>query len=78
MSLSDQYPNMRRIRFVSDESIPCSERARKAIHLIMDGDRVGGVLPNPSTRNYSMVEVARDGELQKEDSLFQIVKFHTQ
>lgn len=74
-SLAEQYPDLRRIRFVSDESVPCSDRSRKSIQLRMDGDLVGGILPNPSPRNYSMVDVLGNGELQKEESLFQIVKF---
>jgi hypothetical protein len=78
-SLGEQYPDLRRIRFVSDESVACSDRSRRSIQLRMNGDTVGGVLPNPSPRNISMVDVAvdvaRDGALQKEDSLFQIVKF---
>ena len=73
--LADQYPDMRRIRFISDEPVAYSQQSRKSIHLKMNGDSVGGVLPNPSPRNYSTVEVARNGELRKEDSLFRIVKF---
>lgn len=74
-TLAQQYPDLRRIRFVSDEPVPCRQGARKSIHLKMNGDQVGGVLPNPSPRNYSTVEVARNGDLQREDSLFQVVKF---
>ncbi len=54
-SLAEQYPTMQRLRFVSDELIPCRQEARKSIQLLrLDGGQVVEALPNPSLRNYTI------------------------
>ena len=74
-ALADEYPNMQRLRFVSDDPIPCQQKARTSIQLRLDGNQIARALPNPSLRNYSTMEVIKNGDLQKEDALFQIVKY---
>nr|VFK62436.1 MAG: hypothetical protein BECKUNK1418G_GA0071005_102412 [Candidatus Kentron sp. UNK]VFK70503.1 MAG: hypothetical protein BECKUNK1418H_GA0071006_103012 [Candidatus Kentron sp. UNK] len=75
-ALARQYPNTRRLRFVSDEPVDCQETARRlALHL--DADKLAEALPNPSFRNYAKTKVRVNGALQPQDSLFQVVKFLT-
>jgi hypothetical protein len=76
-ALAEQYPKLRRLRFVSDDLVPCQQEARKSIQLYMDGNQVIGTLPNPSPRNYSTLEVTRNGNPHQEDALFQIIKYFT-
>ncbi len=76
-TLAEQYPKLRRLRFVSDDLVPCQQEARKSIQLYMDGNQVIGTLPNPSLRNYSTMEVTRNGNPHQEDVLFQVIKYFT-
>jgi hypothetical protein len=76
-ALAEQYPKMQRLRFVSDDLIPYRQEARKSIQLRLNGNQVAGALPNPSLRNYSTTQVTRNGNSQKEDALFQVIKYFT-
>jgi hypothetical protein len=68
-ALEEQHPDKKRVRFVSDDPIPCRQRARKSIQLVLGDDPVLGTLPNPSLRNRATV--------QEEQVLFQMVKYFT-
>jgi hypothetical protein len=68
---------MQRLRFVSDDPVPCQQQARKSIQLRLDGNQVIEMLPNPSLRNYTTVDLNRDGEPYQEEALFQVVKYFT-
>lgn len=73
--LARQYPQMQRIRFMSDERVLCQQQARKSIQLRLNGLQVPGTLPNPSPRNFAMINVTNNGGVQLEDSLYQLVKY---
>lgn len=75
--LREQYPNHRRLRFISDSPVMSSEQARTHIELRLAGDLVAGPLPNPSLRNHSTIEVSGNSGTQREASLFQIIKHLT-
>jgi hypothetical protein len=75
--LARQYPRLRRLRFVSDHAIPFRQASRKQIELHLGGERLQGALPNPSPRNYATLELDIDGVPQRQDSLFQVVKYIT-
>ncbi len=75
--LRDQYPDHRRLRFISDDHVAHTHRARTNIELRLAGDMVAGPLPNPSLSNFSTVEVTANSETQREASLFQIIKHLT-
>ena len=77
IALAEQYPDMQRTRLVSDGLTPCQQQARKSIQLYLGNDQVAGALPNPSLRNYSTIDVKKNGNLQKQHALFQVVKYIT-
>jgi hypothetical protein len=76
-ALAEQYPEMQRLRFVSDDLIPCRQAARKYLELYLDGNLVCRALPNPSFRNYAKIEVKVGAHLHRQDALFQVVKYLT-
>lgn len=57
VALSARYPSMRRMRFVSDAAVACSERARRYLELHVDGNKVMEALPNPSVRALSRIDI---------------------
>jgi len=77
VSLAGQYPEMKRIRFGSDKLISCQQQPRKSMHLFMGPDQILDVLPNPSLRNFSSLEINQNGGVQKEDTLFHVIKYFT-
>lgn len=60
------YPDMRCVRFLSEEAVACSEVPRRHLELRRGDERVTGPLPNPPLRNAS-----------PPDLLFQIVRCQT-
>ena len=76
-ALAAQYPTMQRLRFVSDDLISCQQAARKSLQLRLNGNQVVGALPNPSLQNYSTTQVTGNGNLPKEEALFQVIKYFT-
>jgi hypothetical protein len=46
-ALSRQYPNFQRIRFLSDQPVPCSSAAKKGIELRLGGQTVLEAMPIP-------------------------------
>ncbi len=76
-ALAAQYPELRRLRFVSDGLVSCRQAGRKQLHLYLNGNRVVGTLPNPSLRHSSTMEVDLNGTTQQQEVLFHIVKHIT-
>ncbi len=73
-SLAQQYPALQTFRFLSSTLIPCQQATRKSIQLQLNGEKVLDALPNPALEHYA-VDLK---DSQKEDSLYQIVKYFTQ
>ena len=71
--LADQYQDMRRLQFASEQMIPCRESGLQDIQLVFGGTTVIESLPNPSWRNYFQMEA--NGE--SVDAIFQVVKYLT-
>ena len=76
-ALAERYPGLQRYRFLSDDPIPCRQAARQNLEFRLNGNRLIASLPNPSIRNFATMRVQVDGTLQKQDTLFQVVKFLT-
>nr|VFJ99669.1 MAG: hypothetical protein BECKLFY1418A_GA0070994_110310 [Candidatus Kentron sp. LFY] len=74
-ALEKQYPNTRRLRFVSDQPVPCQQAPRKLLGLYRGDKKLVEALPNPPHRNYAKISVS--GIQQPRDSLFQVVEFLT-
>jgi hypothetical protein len=75
--LASRYPDLRRFRFVSDGLVSCQQTSRKQIYLYLDGTRVAGALPNPSTRHAITMAVDSHDTALQDDALFHIVKHIT-
>lgn len=72
--LAEQYPDMQLFCFISDKSIACQQQARKSIKLIklkLGESSVLEPLPNPSLRNYAIMNEP------EECFLFQVIKYLT-
>jgi hypothetical protein len=74
-TLAARYPAMQRWRFVSNEPAPCRQAARKSIQLRLDDQPVLEPLPNPSLKNYVVLEFSSNGSVAKEDALFQVINY---
>jgi hypothetical protein len=72
-ALATRYPNRRWWRFLSDEPVPCQQRARRAIRLSQNGSSLIDALPNPSLQNYNLIAVENSTDLQRAESLYQII-----
>ena len=75
-ALAQQYPEMQRLRFISETLVACRQTARKSIQLLVDGNLAVSALPNPALRNYT-IDV-KPGDLAGEHALFHVVTFLTQ
>lgn len=75
-TLAEQYPEMQTFRFVSQDTVPCQQTARKAIHLLVDGNQIGSPLPSPALRNYTRED--SPDQSSAETALFHVIKFFTQ
>jgi hypothetical protein len=73
--LADQYPGMRRLRFASEQMIPCRESGLQQIQLLLGGNALIESLPNPSWRNYFQTE--REAGGGSVDAIFHVVKYLT-
>jgi hypothetical protein len=75
LTLAEQYPDMQKLCFVSQDTIPCQQSARKSIHLLVDGNPAGNALPSPALHNYTMGH--RTNGSSAETALFHVIKFFT-
>ena len=78
VELEDNYPTMRRLRFVTSDPISFRQEPRKYIELHIDGVRQAGALPNPPFGNHAMVEMTIDSVTQSHPSFFRLIKHITQ
>lgn len=73
--LAQQYPDLKRLRFISDELVPCRQAPRRQVELRLDGNRFPEPLPNPSIAHYSPLAVTVDGKPSQQMALFQVVTY---
>lgn len=74
-ALSRQYSDFQRIRFLSDQPVPCSSAVRKGIELRLGGQKVIEAMPNPSVRHLSGIKQKVGAELQVQDTFHHVVKY---
>jgi hypothetical protein len=74
-ALSRQYPDLQRLRFLSDQPVPCSSAARKGLELRLGRDKVLEAIPNPPVRQVSRVRQKVGNSLQVQDTFHQVVKY---
>jgi len=75
MALSRQYSEFQRVRFLSDQPVPCSGTARKGIELRFGGQKVLEAMPNPSIRNLSRIKQKLGAALQDQDTFHQVIQY---
>jgi hypothetical protein len=74
-AMARQYPALQRVRFLSDQPMPCSSAARKGLELRLGAQKVLDSMPNPSIRNLSRIKLKQGAALQAQDTLHQVVKY---
>jgi len=77
-SLAEQYPEMKRYRFISDETVPCRQTPRASLRLQVAGQDPSpaaliSALPNPALRN--LTSFVLGDQAVRQEALFQIVKY---
>jgi len=72
--LNKQYPDFRKIRFLSDEVVACRQAARSQIAFYMGENRLSEALPNPSFKNNATLSTV-EGSIATEETLFQVIKY---
>jgi hypothetical protein len=72
--LANRYPSLNRIRFVSDDVVPCQNLPRR-LTLQLDGHNFPDILPTPSPRNYTEWPFAKQKSLVQQNALYQVVKY---
>jgi len=73
--LSRQYPDLRRVRFLSDQAVPCSIATRSGIELRLGDQTLLRPLPNPSLGYLSRIRQRTGAGFLEQDTFHQIVKY---
>lgn len=76
--LAERYPELNRFRFLSDSPVRCRQKPHKHVSLHINGNKLTGVLPNPSYRNFSTGRIMVGDTVQQQDWLYEVVKILTQ
>lgn len=76
-ALSRQHAGLRRLRFLSDQPVPCSSTTRRGIELRLGDRRVLAAIANPSPENLSRILLkpgAPGAPLQGQDTFHQVIR----
>lgn len=73
--LSRQYPDLRRVRFLSDEAVPCSITTRTGIELRLGNQTLLRPLPNPPLGHLSRIGQRTGAGFPEHDTFHQVVKY---
>lgn len=74
--LARRYPSLNRMRFVSDEVLPCQESPRR-LTLQLDGHNFPNLLPLPSPRNQTNWPFTNQKNVAGQSALYQVVKYNS-
>ena len=72
--LATRYPGLNRMRFASDNAVPCQESPRR-LTLQLDGHNFPDSLPSLSPRSYTHWPFTSQRNLVQQSALFQVVKY---
>ncbi len=72
--LAEQYPKLKRYRFVSGDLIPCRQAARKGLKLQLGDNKLPGALPNPSFRSFARLPLKVADRVEEQDCLTAVVR----
>ena len=73
--LARQYAGMTRIRFLSDQPVPCARGTRRGIELRLAGDTVMPALPTPPAQHAFRIRRGAGSALPDEDLFHQVVRY---
>ncbi len=73
--LSRQYPDLRRVRFLSDQAVSCSIATRNGIELRLGNQKLLRPLPNPPLGHLSRIRPQTGAGFQEQDTFHQVVKY---
>ncbi|RDE52082.1 MAG: hypothetical protein DVS81_02290 [Candidatus Accumulibacter meliphilus] len=73
--LSRQYPDLQRVRFLSDEAVPCSLATRNGIELRLSNQTLLRPLPNPALQHLSRIRQKAGAGFKEQDIFHQVVKY---
>lgn len=74
LMLAGQDAGLRRLRFLSDQPVPCSSATRRGIELRLGDQRVLGAMPNPSPANLSRLLPEPGAALPGQDIFYQLIR----
>lgn len=72
-ALARQHADLTRIRFLSDQPVPCSSTARRGLELRLDGETVLAAMPNPPFEHAARIRRQAAGTPQIDDVFHQVV-----
>lgn len=75
LMLALQDAGLRRLRFLSDQPVPCSSDTRRGIELRLGGQRVLAAMPNPSPENLSRIPPEPGAAQQGQDVFYQLIRY---
>jgi hypothetical protein len=75
--LAALHPGARRIRFVSDDPVPCRQSARRNVQLLVGANRLAAPLPNPAPGQFTTVADPTGVAASRRDAWYQIVRHLT-
>ena len=73
--LSRQYAGLRRLRFLSDQPVPCSSAPRRGIELRLGDQKVLAAMPNPALENQSRILQKPGAPSQGQDTFYQVIRY---
>ncbi|MBN8452075.1 hypothetical protein [Accumulibacter sp.] len=73
--LSRQYPDLQRVRFLSDQAVPCSITTRTGIELRLGNQTLLRPLPNPPLGHLSRIRQPAGAGFLEQDTVHQVVKY---
>lgn len=73
--LARQDAGLRRLRFLSDQPVPCSSETRRGIELRLGGQSVMAAMPNPSPENLSRILHEPAAPQQGQDIFYQLIRY---
>ncbi len=73
-TLAAQYPQFRKVRFLSDALVPCRQASNPHLEFHVGENKLSESLPNPSFKN-NFILSPTEGRSSKEDALFQVIKY---
>jgi hypothetical protein len=73
--LSRQYPDLQRVRFLSDQAVPCSIMTQNGIELRLGNQKLLRPLPNPPLGHLSRIRQQTGAGFLEQDTFHQVVKY---